>query len=76
MKPVPMKALPTGFFYICEPEMHQSQQPEKRLQDVNNMRDVSYLLWVMWLLTRCPAARAAIRESSPASTVPQTTRAS
>lgn len=37
---------------------------------------VSHLLWVMWLLTRCPAARAAIRESSPASTVPQTTRAS
>lgn len=37
---------------------------------------VSHLLWVMWLLTRCPAARAAIRESSPASTVPHTTRAS
>lgn len=30
----------------------------------------------MWLLTRCPAARAAIRESSPARTVAQTTRAS
>lgn len=30
----------------------------------------------MWLLTRCPAASAAIRDSSPASTVAQTTRAS
>lgn len=36
----------------------------------------SYLLCVMWLLTRWPAARAAISESSPASTVAHTTLAS
>lgn len=35
-----------------------------------------YLLWIMWLLTRWPAASAAIRDSSPAITVPHTIRAS
>lgn len=35
-----------------------------------------YLLCIMWLLTKWPAARAAIRESSPARTVAHTTLAS
>lgn len=35
-----------------------------------------YLLYLRWLLTRWPAARAPIRDSSPANTVPHTTRAS
>ena len=39
------------------------------------MGSVVYLLWVMWLCTRCPAARADIRDSSPARTVAQTTLA-
>ena len=30
------------------------------------------LLWTKWLFTRCPAANADMRESSPASTVPAT----
>lgn len=37
---------------------------------------LSHLLWIMWLLTKCPAAKAAIRESSPAITVPHTILAS
>ena len=36
----------------------------------------SHLLCVRWLLTRCPAARAERRDSSPASTVPHTILAS
>lgn len=33
------------------------------------------LLYFMWLLTSCPAARADMRDSSPARTAPATTRA-
>lgn len=72
-----------GFWHVCFRSERDRERERKHVWEIKvwlklskKMCEVSHLLWVMWLLTRCPAARAAIRESSPASTVPQTTRAS
>ena len=55
---------------------HDKMTSTFRKQQQQQRRHPTHLLWVMWLLTRWPAARAAMRDSSPASTEAQSTRAS